>query len=110
MAQNNPIERIREKERAVNQQRITAERTCESVLRKAHEEARKLQIDAVKRGQQGGQKVFDEGLAKARAAADERVAAVEAQVAEMTNQSEALLRQSVEWALALVLPGKSGGA
>jgi vacuolar-type H+-ATPase subunit H len=109
MVQNNPIEQVRDKERAANQRRITAERACESIMSKAHEGARKLQTDGARKGQQAGQRAFDEGLSKAHSAADERVAAVEAQVAEMADRSESLLQQSVEWALALILSGESGG-
>ncbi len=109
MVQNNPIEQVREKERVANQQRIIAERSCESIMHTAHEEARKLQADAANRGQQTGQKAFDQGLKKGRAAADERIAAAEAQVAKMISQSEALVQQAIEWAIALVLPGESEG-
>jgi vacuolar-type H+-ATPase subunit H len=110
MVQNNPIEQVREKERVTNQQRLTAERACESIIHKAHEEAHQLQVDAIRRGQQSGQKAYDQALEKAQAAAAEHIAAVKAQVAEMTGQSGALVQQSVEWALTLVLPDESGGA
>jgi len=110
MVQNNPIEQVREKERAANQRRMAAEQVGESIVQKALEDAKELQAEATERGKQSGRKAVDQGLEKARKAADTRIASAEAQVAGITARSEALMQQSVEWALALVLPDESGGA
>lgn len=110
MNQHNPIEQIREKERAAKQRQMAAERVAETILHRAREEARKLHAEAVDRGRNAGQKAVERGMADAQKEANERIAVAKEQIAVMATQSEALLQQSVEWALSLLLPGESGGA